>query len=259
MAKTQDQIRADEGRTAVAYAIGGLVPIVVAAAMVGVRGELAATNVALVLVLIIVGTAAFGGRGPAAVSAVISALSYEFFFTRPYNSLRINDANDVETTLILLAIGLAVGQLAVHARRTREGASRSRDEIASMRRMAERVAAGASPSELTQLAVTELTELLSLVSCRFENSPTDPDLPILERNGRIETPYRRVGADGELALPPTGVRLPVVGDGQTVGSLVAMPDPNVGVTLEARVVAVALADQLGAALAAGTRKSPPST
>ena len=37
----------------VAYALGGLLPIAAAAAMVGLRGELASTNVALVLVLVV--------------------------------------------------------------------------------------------------------------------------------------------------------------------------------------------------------------
>jgi hypothetical protein len=240
----------EERPSPVAYAIGGLLPIAVAGAMVGLRGEIDVTNVALVLVFVVVATAAFGGRGPAALSAVIAALSFEFFFTRPYYSLRIDSADDVETTLILLAIGLAVGQLAVHARHTRQAASRAGDELTSMRRMAERVAAGADEQDLIALAVTELVDLLRLVSCRFEVDPTGPELPELERSGRVETPYRRVGIDGELALPPLGVRLPVVGNGRRIGSLVLDPDPDVGVSLEARLVAIALADQLGAALAA---------
>ncbi len=233
----------------IAYAIGGLLPIAVAAAMVSLRGQLADTNVALVLVLCVVATAAFGGRGPAALSAVIAALSYEFFFTRPYYSLRINDSNDVETSVILLAIGLAVGQLAVHAHRRTKEASRGRDELESMRRMAARVAAGADDQELIDLTVDEIKRMMDLVACRFEVEATGPTLPVLERTGRIETSYRRVGPDGELGLPPLGVRLPVVGGGKQVGSIVLDPDPSVGVTLEARVVAVALADQLGAALA----------
>ncbi len=244
-----------DGTSTIAYAIGGLLPIVIGAAMVGARGEVDNTNVALVLVLVVVGTAAFGGRGPAALSAVIAAVSYEFFFTKPFESLRIASANDVETTLILLAIGLAVGQLAVHARRTRREVTRGRDELASMRRMAERVAAGASDKELIAVAVAELTDLMSLIGCRFETVPTGPPLPELERSGRIESPYRRVGPDGELALPPLGVRLPVVGGGHQIGSLVLEPDPMVGVTLESRLVAVALADQLGAALEARGRQN----
>ena len=107
-----------------------------------------------------------------------------------------------------------------------------------------------SDQELIDLTVSELTDLMALVGCRFEAEATGPVLPVLERSGRIETHYRRVDAEGELALPPMGVRLPVVGGGHQVGSLVLEPDPTVGVTVEARLVAVALADQLGAALAA---------
>jgi hypothetical protein len=57
-----------------------------------------------------------------------------------------------------------------------------------------------------------------------------------------------------------GVRLPVLGGGRQIGSLVLDPDPSIGVSLEERLVAVALADQLGAALAHnGGRGAPPTT
>jgi hypothetical protein len=240
----------EERPSPIAYALGGLLPIAVAGAMVGFRDELDSTNVALVLVLIVVGTGAVGGRGPAALSAVITALAFEFFFTEPYYSLRIDEANDVETFVILLAIGLAVGQIAVAAQRRKREVRRGRDELTSMRRVAERAAAGAPGDELVGLVVKELRDLLGLVGCRFEAGAAVSDLPVLERSGRVETSYRRVGPDGELALPPMGVRLPVVGDGVELGSLLLEPDPRAGVSLEVRVVAVALADQLGAALAA---------
>ena len=73
----------EERPSPIAYAIGGLLPIAVAGAMVGLRDEVDNTNVALLLVLVVVGTAAFGGRGPAALSAVIAAVSFQFFFTQP--------------------------------------------------------------------------------------------------------------------------------------------------------------------------------
>src|SRR5262249_6779242 len=152
----------EEQPSPVAYAIGGLLPIAVTAAMVSLPSEVDNTNVALLVVLCVVFTAAVGGRGPAILSAGLRALSYEFFFTRPYDSLRINDSNDVETTLILLVIGIAVGQVAVYARRRKREASAAGDELASMRRVAERVASGAGDQELIDLTVTELTSLLSL-------------------------------------------------------------------------------------------------
>jgi hypothetical protein len=244
----------EEQPSPIAYAVGGLLPIAVTAAMVGLRSEVDNTNVALLVVLCVVFTGAIGGRGPAILSAVVGALSYEFFFTRPYYSLRINDSNDLETTLILLVIGVAVGQIAVYARRQKREASEAGDELASMRRVAERIASGADDRAVIDLTVTELTSLLSLLGCRYEVEASGPVLPMLERSGRVEAPYRMVGVTGELALPPLGVRLPVVGGGRQVGSLVLDPDPSVGVSLEARLVAIALADQLGAALANGSRQ-----
>jgi hypothetical protein len=41
-----------------------------------------------------------------------------------------------------------------------------------------------------------------------------------------------------------------MGGGVEIGSLLLDPDPHAGVSVEARLVAVALSDQLGAALAA---------
>ena len=93
-------------------ALGGAAPIVVAAALVALRDHLLNANVALVLVLVVVLAAVGGGRSAGAVAAVSAALSFNFFHTVPYLTLEIDSADDVETTLLLLAVGLAVGQLA---------------------------------------------------------------------------------------------------------------------------------------------------
>ena len=42
----------------------------------------------------------------------------------------------------------------------------------------------------------------------------------------------------------------MLGRGKTFGRLVLVPDLSVGVSIEERIVAIALSDQLGAALAA---------
>jgi len=76
-------------------------------------------------------------------------------------------------------------------------------------------------------------------------------MPTLERGGTIETPERHWFAGG-IALSEDGVELPVLERGELVGRLVLVGDPEHPVTIEERVVAVALADQLGAALALAT-------
>ena len=106
------------------------------------RDHLLNANVALVLVLVVVLAAVGGGRSAGAVAAVSAALSFNFFHTVPYLTLEIDSADDVETTLLLLAVGLAVGQLASYAPPPAAAAARvSSDEI----RRIHRVAASASP------------------------------------------------------------------------------------------------------------------
>ncbi len=94
----------------------------------------------------------------------------------------------------------------------------------------------------------ELVVLLSLLECRYEAAPFVSSLPRIERTGAIEGEHRRwIG--GEFTLPGLGAEIPVVARGRTYGRFVLIPDLSMGVSIEERIVAVALVDQLGAALA----------
>jgi hypothetical protein len=235
-------------------AIGGLGPIVVAAALVSVRGHLVNVNVALVLVVVVVLAAVAGGRAAGALAALMAALSYEFFFTRPYLSLRISDADDAVTTVLLLAIGLVVGELVVIGRRSRAAAGQAQEGIERLHRVAELAVSGARADDLVAAVEGELEALLDLERATYEAPPVGAPLARLERNGAVVSSVRHV-VRGEFSLPPEGVELPVVGAGLQLGRLVLMPKADVGVSLERRVVAVALSDQLGAALAPAAEHS----
>jgi K+-sensing histidine kinase KdpD len=175
-------------------------------------------------------------------------MSYDFFFTRPYQSLKIDNANDLETTLLLLAIGLIVAELVAFTRRHRAHAASRGDEIQMLRRTAEQVASGTPSDRVLDTVKDELVQLLSLVECRYEAAPFTSTLPRIERTGAIEGAHRRWIA-GEFTLPGLGAEIPVAARGQTFGRLVLIPDVSAGVSIEERIVAVALVDQLGAALA----------
>src|SRR5580692_7585285 len=81
------------------------------------RASWSNTNVALLLVVVIVGVAAIGNRVAGAVAAVWAALWFDFFFTVPYYRFTIRSSADVTTAILLLLTGLAVSQLAARARR----------------------------------------------------------------------------------------------------------------------------------------------
>jgi hypothetical protein len=234
---------------AVGLTIAAFGPLFVAGLLVPFRADLASANVVLVYVLVVVFGAAVGTRWSGALTAVVAAMSYDFFFTKPYQSLKIDNANDVETTLLLLAIGLVVAELVAFTRRHRARAETRSDEIQMLRRTAELVASGAPSERVLDTVRKELVELLSLVECRYESAPFAGTLPQIQRTGAIDGAHRRwIG--GEFTLPGLGAEIPVAARGRTFGRLVLIPDVSVGVSIEERVVAVALADQLGAAFAA---------
>jgi len=247
----------DERQASVAgYMIATLGPIVVAAMLVPLREELVGTNLALILVVVVVLAAVAGGRGAGAVAAVVSVIAYDFFLTRPYLSFQIDSADDLETAVILLVIGVIVGQLVTVARRSRVAAARGSDEIARLHRVAEDAARGTGVDELVARVEMELKGLFGLELCWFEQPPYEPLAARLERSGAI------VGASlhavgGGFALPAAGIELPVMGRGREFGRLVLIPKAGRSASIEERIVAVALSDQLGAALAADT--SAPDT
>jgi K+-sensing histidine kinase KdpD len=232
------------------YAIAGFGPVVVGALLVSVRDDIEHTTAALILVVVVVLAAWAGGRASGAFAAVVAAASFDFFLTRPYLSLRIESEADIETTFVLLVIGLLVGQIVVSARRSHRAADRASDEIGRLRRIAEQAATNASSDDLKQAVEAELLGLMGLRECTFVHDAPESGLPRIERSGALTVTQHRFTAGGEFALPAAGVELPVIGRGEVLGRFILTPDPDAGVSLDARIVAVALADQLGAALAA---------
>jgi hypothetical protein len=232
------------------YAIGALAPLLVAAILVPLRSDIVTANVALVMVLVVVLAAVTGGWKAGALSAIVTTLTFDFWFTKPYLSLKIENSDDVETALLLLAVGICVGLIASRTKVAWRAADRSRADITRIHRVAELSARGADPADILMATQAELMGLLDLHECRFEPGVGSGFLPRIERNGAItgtDTHYYAHG-DGELELPRLGVELPVWSRGQQVGQFVLGPTPGVGVSLEQRVVAVAIADQVGAVL-----------
>jgi hypothetical protein len=214
------------------------------------RGVFDQTNAALILMIVVVALAALGGRTAGVITALAAVVSFDFFHTQPYLSLAIDTRDDIETTILLLVAGLIVGTLASSGRRARHQASEARSEINRIHRVAEVAASGAEVATVIGTAQDELRGLLTLSESRFEAMPF-ADLtvrPRLGRNGAIELQqhirFARTGHRSGFELPDEGVDLPVLARGHEIGRFVLIPTPGVATSLEERVVAVAIADQV---------------
>jgi hypothetical protein len=243
-------MRNDQGssREAAGIAVGVLGSIGVAGAMVGVRGEIANADVALILMVCVLAGAVIGGRLAGVLSALAAAMAFDFFHTKPYATLKIANKDDVITTVLLLAVGLLIGEVATWSQRLSDRLRDDRNEIKRMHRVAELAARGESTEDLVLIVTAELMSTMRLSECQFERPPFSTNLPSIDRNGVVHQSVHLYTRDG-FELPREGVELPVLGGGRTLGRFVLTPTPGRGVTPERRLIAVALADQLGAALA----------
>jgi K+-sensing histidine kinase KdpD len=226
--------------TFAAIGVGGL--------LVPVRDVIGNTNAALVLVVVIVASAALGGRLAGAMTAAAACLSFNFFHTRPLYTLRVHSDNDIWTIVLLFVIGLAVGEVAVFARTNRTNAIIDRSGLSHLEAIGAMVAEDQPPSAVWPTVRAALLDQLKLADATLESDdhPASP-ITVLQRNGHIDITVMYWTREG-MELPRDGVALPVRAGTRSYGRIVLAPTPGRGTTIDQRRVAVALADLLAVTL-----------
>jgi Domain of unknown function (DUF4118) len=238
-------------RPYLAAAAGVAAPLALTAILVPFRTSFPNTDAALALILVVVAVAAFGARLAGYLAAVSAAVWFDFFLTRPYERFSINRATDIETTVLILLIGVAVTELAVWGRRQQLAATRRAGYLEGINTAAQAVAAGSSASVLIDDVARQLTRLLSLRSCTFERGVAGLGRPARIRpDGYVEAPGQPDVLPVERDGLPATTELLVENHGVLQGRFLLTAESSSRPTLEQRLVAVAFADQVGAALAA---------
>jgi hypothetical protein len=241
-------------RAALVAAVAG--PLAVAAALVPFREQVANTNAALVLVLLVVAVAASGYRLAGVVAALSAGVWFDFFLTRPYQRLAIDDPSDIETAVLLLLVGVGVAELAVWGRRQQADASRQAGYVAGIQDAVEAVTDASSPSAVIDGVRTQLTRLLTLRSCRFDygRGVIGGGHPRLRPDGQVEVGGAICDVE-RYGLPVEhDIELLLIGEGGYRGRFLLAAAPDARPSLAQRLAAVALADQATAVLATSRRR-----
>jgi len=159
----------------------GAAALVGASVLVGfvVQHLLAAPNVTLVFVLpVVIAATSFGFR-PAMLAAVLSVLSFDFFFTAPFYSLRIHSADDIWAATLLLVIAAIVSTLAANGRRRRLEAEREAERANALHTLAHLVVEAAPPPDVERATAQVLARIFGA-----------PAAILVEREGKL-----RLGED----------------------------------------------------------------
>ena len=224
-----------------------VVPLGVAGILVPFRSSFANTAAALVLVAVIVAIAVIGSRTAGYLATISATVWFDFFLTRPFQRLQITHRPDIETAVSIFVVGIVVTELAARNRHHHQAATEQSDYVGLIYGLSELAASGAPALEVIERARTDLIGLLHLRSCRYHAGLSHRARLRIEHDGRVILGARVWGAD-EMGLPGPEIELLVHDRGQTLGRFVLTPTPGFPVSLQRRVVAVALADQVGAVL-----------
>jgi hypothetical protein len=145
---------------------------------------------------------------------------------------------------------VAVSQLAAYARRLKVVAITDAGYLAQIHETASLTQTAKSPQDVVDHVRLQLISLLDLRECRFEYGVLLGHPPRLEPDGTVLA-ARGQWDVAKAGLPDEEIELRVFGNSQYCGRFMMRPKPGSRPSLQARLVAVTLADQTGRALAAG--------
>jgi K+-sensing histidine kinase KdpD len=231
-----------------------LLPLALAGVLVPFRTTFVDPASALLFVAVILAIAVVGNRTAGIVASISSTLWFDLFLTRPYERLAISHRPEIETTVSLFVVGVIVTELAARNRRHRTNATAEADYVGLLYRFSELVASGAPAVDILDRTEHELIDLLELRACRYERGAGSRLRPSLEHDARVFV-GANLWAVEDLGLPGPEIELLVNGRGDVLGRFVLTPTPGRPIAFQRRVVAVALADQVGAALSPQLRSA----
>jgi K+-sensing histidine kinase KdpD len=247
-----------QARRSLVVGAAAVVPLVACAVLSLFRESIANTNAVLCLVLVVVAAAATGIRAAGPVAAVSAAAWFDFFLTEPYQHFTIADRADIKTAVLLVLVGVAVSEIALWGRRQQARASREQGYLHGVIGTVATVGAGRTSVEsLVERVCAQIVDVLQIDRCRFDpgtDSGGEPVLAHLDEDATLTYDGHRYDVD-RLGLPTdTAIALPVHSGGVVHGRLLLTAATRVvRPSREQLRVAGALADQVGAALAAESR------
>jgi hypothetical protein len=202
-------------------ALGAFGAMALGVALIPLRGVTPASNLAFAFLALTIVVAEVGGRGAGFATAVVSALSLNFFLTEPYLTLSINRADDIVAFLALAVCGLIAAAFGRRRARSTEMLGRARDDLAALERLAGTLTPGAELDTMLEelrrafrLAAIVLRgaddRVLAIAPPGYVIRPT-PAVPMNSHSLLSEDRRHRLGRRG-LRLPESGGRLRLAGD-----------------------------------------------
>jgi hypothetical protein len=200
---------------------GALGAMALGVALIPFRTLTTASNFAFVFLVFTIIVAELGGRPAGLTTAVVSALSLNFFLTEPYLTLTINRPDDIVAFVALAIAGLIAAAFGRRRARSYELLGRTRHDVDALERLADGLATGA-PLEAVLEELRRAFRLGGLVVRHADDrlvaaAPSSyavrsaPVVALEPRTLLGDEPQHRLGPRG-FRLPEGGGRLRLAAD-----------------------------------------------
>lgn len=217
------------------------IPVAAAALLIPLRETVAPSTAALILVLPVVLVALTSSATAGALSAVAAALAFDVFLTRPYYSITIDAADDIESALVLGLIALMVATVVTRELESRSRSSSRQQELAAVDAVAHAIA-HTDLDRLVDVVTGTIRELLDARTCHWSPGFHGTVGAILDRNATF------AGAEGPT-LPAAGLEIPVLYRSEELGRVIVRGDSNETVSAEERQTLITIADLFAVGIA----------
>lgn len=238
-----------------------VISLLIGIAFAPYRDTVGLENVAILYVALVAIAGVAGGRTGGLVAALVAALSYNFFFTTPYNSLRIDSTGQVITVALLFSAG-ALASLAGHLERRlarRRVVRALRREALAVEVVADALGArtrGEDPARVSVEAIRRLLQARAVAEVdpddlaapararSGDGLPADlSDLSLLDERG-LEALAQREPFGSDPALPSEGIVLLVATGPASRVAYAILPEGGHAVSRSVRTAVVTIAAEL---------------
>lgn len=208
----------------------------------------------------VLGAAALWGLAPGLVAGLLSALAYNFFFTQPVHTFRIDRVTDVVTVVVLLIVALVTSRLAAGIRAQARLAAAHAARNATVAGFARRLLSSSGGEEIGGSACGELAQLFECNAMLVSGLPQPKIVAAVPEGNRL-TPAdiaaaalaieseRPAGRGTERSQPAEWVFYPVRSGGHALGAVgLARDDGGLPVEEAQLPLLWSLVDQIALAL-----------
>jgi two-component system sensor histidine kinase KdpD len=167
----------------------GAVALVAVSTLVGLWAapKWGTASVDMIYLPAVLAAAALWGIGPGIIAGFSSALAYNFFFTEPVHTLRIDRATDVVTVIVLFLVALVTSRLAGGIREQARIAAAHAERNSTIAGFAGRLLSCSSEEQIAETACGELHRLFDCNAIIVTGIP-EPQIVAGEPQGNQLTP-----------------------------------------------------------------------